>query len=58
MYKFLGCEQGGGTDVKYVMERIKAEVRKRLEQLIAEQLNDENLMKAINCLVKYQWQDM
>ena len=30
------------------MESVKAEVRKRLEQLVGKQLNDENLMKAIN----------
>ena len=51
IYKFLGREQGNGIDVKCVMERVKAEVRKRLEQLIGKQLNDENLMKAINCRV-------
>ena len=51
MYKFLGCEQGDEIEVKCVMERVKAEVRKRLEQLIGKQLNDENLMKAINCRV-------
>ena len=51
IYKFLGCKQGDGIDVKCVMERVKVEVRKRLEQLIGKQLNDENLMKAINCRI-------
>ena len=46
--KFLGCEQGDGIDVKCLKDRVKAEVKKRLEQLIGKQLNDENLMKAIN----------
>ena len=51
MYKFLGCEQGDGIDAKCVIERVKADVRKRLEQLIGKRLNAENLMKAINCRV-------
>ena len=46
MYKFLGCEQGDGIEVKCVMERVKAEVRKRLEQLIGKQLNDEKSNKS------------
>ena len=33
------------------MERVKKEIRKRLEQLVEMNLNDENLMKAINCRV-------
>ena len=37
IYKFLGCEQENGIDVDCVMERVKAEVRKRLEQLIGKQ---------------------
>ena len=33
------------------MKKVKAEVRKKLEQLIGTQLNNEKLMKAINCRV-------
>ena len=48
---FLGCEQGEKIDVKRVMERVKKEIRKRLEHLTELNLNDQNLMKAINCRV-------
>ena len=51
MCKFLGCEHRDRIDAKCVMERVKAEVRKRPEQLIGKQLNDENVMEAINCRV-------
>ena len=34
VYKFLGCEQGNKIDVKKVMQRVKKEIAKRLEQLI------------------------
>ena len=51
IYKFLGCEQGDKIDVKRVMERVKKEVKRRTEQLVSLNLNDENLMKAINCRV-------
>ena len=51
IYKFLGCEQGDKIDVKRVMERVKKEIRKRLEHLTELNLNDQNLMKAINCRV-------
>ena len=51
VYKFLGCEQGNNIDVKRVMQRVKKEISKRLEQLIGISLNDENLVKAINSRV-------
>ena len=51
VYKFLGCEQGNKFDVKKVMQRVKKEIAKRLEQLIEVNLNDENLVKAINSRV-------
>ena len=51
VYKFLGCEQADKIDVKRVMERVKKEIRKRLDHLTGQHLNDENLMKAINCRV-------
>ena len=39
----------GKIDVKKVMERVKKEIKVRLEQIIKTSLNDENLMKVINC---------
>ena len=49
IYKFLGCEQADKIDVKRVMERVKKEIRRRLDLLTGLNLNDKNLMKAINC---------
>ena len=49
--KFLGCEQADKIDVKRVMERVKKEIRKRLHHLTGLNLNDQNLMKAINSRV-------
>ena len=37
--------------MKRVMERVKKEIRQRLEHLTKLNLNDQNLMKAINCRV-------
>ena len=51
IYKFLGCEQADKIDVKRVMEGVKKEIRRRLDHLIGPNLNDKNLMKAINCRV-------
>ncbi|CAB4045676.1 Hypothetical predicted protein, partial [Paramuricea clavata] len=51
VYKFLGCEQGDKIDVRRVMQRVKKEIAKRLEQLMGVNLNDKNLVKAINCRV-------
>ena len=48
IYKFLGCEQADKIDVKRVMERVQKEIR-RLDHLTGLNLNDKNLMKAINC---------
>ena len=50
-YKFLGVEQADGIKTKEVFERIKTEVENRLELLIETELNDRNLMKAINSKV-------
>ena len=47
IYAFLGCEQANKIDVKRVMERVKKELRKRLDHLTSLNLNDKNLMKAI-----------
>ena len=51
IYTFLGCEQANKIDVKRVMERVKKEIRKRLDHLTSLNLNDQNLMKAINSRV-------
>ena len=48
--KFFGCEQADKSDVKRVMERVKKEIR-RLGHLMGLNLNNKNLMKAINCRV-------
>ena len=50
IYKFLGCVKADKIDVKRVMERVKKEIQIRL-LLISLNLNDQNLMKAINCRV-------
>ena len=48
MYKFLGVEQADGIKKKKVYERVKVEVTKRLKLLMKSELNDENLIQAIN----------
>ena len=47
-YKFLGVEQSDGIKKKDVMERVKIELIRRLELLTKTELNDENLMTAVN----------
>ena len=44
IYKFLGFELADKIDVKRVMERVKKEIRKRLDHLTGLNLNDRNLM--------------
>ena len=51
IYKFLGCEQADKIDVKRVMERVKKEIRRRLDHLTGLNFNDKKMMKAINCQV-------
>ena len=51
IYTFLGCEQTDKIDVERVMERVKKELRKRLDHLTRLNLNDQNLTKAFNCRV-------
>ena len=51
IYKFLWCEQADKIDVRWVIERVKTEIRKRLDHLTELNLNDKNLMKTINCWV-------
>ena len=51
VYKFLRCEQGEKSDVKKMMERVKKEIKITLEQIMKTRMNDENLVKTINCRV-------
>ena len=50
-YKFLGIEQGDGIRTKAVYKRVMEEVSKRMELLTKTELNDANLIKAINTKV-------
>ena len=47
IFKFFGYNQASKTDVKRVMERVKKEIRRRLNHLTGLNLNDKNLMKTI-----------
>ena len=51
VYKFLGIEQVDGINTKVVYERVKEEVTKRVKMLAKTELNDANLIKAINMKV-------
>ena len=51
MYKFLGVEQADGIRTKQVYERVKEEMTKRLKLLMKSELDDENLIQAINSKV-------
>ena len=51
IYKFLGIEQADGIKTKAVYERVKEEVTKRVKMLTKTELNDANLIKAINMKV-------
>ena len=48
IYKFLGIEQADGIKTKRVYEWVKQEVTKRVRMLINMELNDINLVHAIN----------
>ena len=48
MYKLLGVEQADGIKTKQVYERVKEEITKRLKLLMKSELNNENLIQAIN----------
>ena len=50
-YKFLGCEQTNGIDVKRVLERVKLEMKKRMDRILNSSLSEKNLLKGINCYV-------
>ena len=51
IYKFLGLEQADGIKTKTVFERVKAEVSKRVQFITNTELNDVNLIRAINMKV-------
>ena len=51
IYKFLGIEQADGINTKAVYKRVKEEVTKRVKMLTKTELNDANLIKAINMKV-------
>ena len=51
IYKFLGVEQADGIKTKIVFERIKEEVTKRVRMLVNIELNDANLISAIDAKV-------
>ena len=51
IYKFLGIEQADGIKTKREHEQVKHEVTKRVRTLINTELNDINLVRAINAKV-------
>lgn len=51
IYKFLGIEQADGIRTKAVYERVKDEVTKRVQMIANTELNDANMIKAINMKV-------
>ena len=51
MYKLVGVEQTDGIKKKQLYERVKEEMTKGLKLLIKYELNDENLIQAINSKV-------
>ena len=51
IYKFLGIEQADGIKTKRVFERVKEEVKKRVQMQTNTKLNDKNLMCTINAKV-------
>ena len=51
IYKFLGIEQADGIKTKRVYEWVKHEVTTRVRMLINTELNDINLVRAINAKV-------
>ena len=51
IFKFLGKEQADGFKTKKVFERVKGKVNKRVKMLTNTELNDVNLVRAINTKV-------
>ena len=50
-YKFLEVEQADGIKTKEVFERVTSEVAKRVKLFASTELNDVNLIRAINAKV-------
>ena len=50
-YKFLGIVQADGIRAKTVFKRVKEELLKRMKIIINTELNDANIIKAINVKV-------
>ena len=48
IYKFLGVKQADGMKTRAVFEHVKSEVKKRVKMLVNTELNDTNLISAIN----------
>ena len=48
IYKFPGAEQADSIKTKNVFERVKNKVKKRTKMLVETELNDANLIRAIN----------
>ena len=51
IYRFLGIKQADGIKTKKVFDRVKDEVNKRVKMLTNTELNDVNLVHAINTKV-------
>ena len=51
MYRFLGVEQSNGMKTKNIYKRVKEEVTSRMRILLTSELNDDNLIQAINSKV-------
>ena len=51
IYKFLGIKQADGIKTKKVFDRVKDEVNKRVKMLTNTELNNVNLVHAINTKV-------
>ena len=51
IYKFLGVEQADRIKTKEVYNRVKEEINRKLQMLTKTELNDKNLIKAINTKV-------
>ena len=51
IYKFLGVEQVDGIKKKEMYNRVKEEISRRMNIIARTELNDKNLVKAINTKV-------
>ena len=51
IYKFLGVEQADGIKTKEVYNRVKEDVSRRMKIITKTELNDKNLIRAINTKV-------